>query len=200
MDSLAENSSQLRATAPLLISESQDEFASLCRELEQDIQPHGVIERTYLDDIACIVWEIQRLRRYKAVIIDNCRFTALQRILEQLLDRRYYANLYDKDRDAEELARSWFASTAAQARVAKLLRKFQMDESAIEAQAFRLCADDLERLDRMLTLAEARRDKALRCLAEYRQIFAKQVRESTDRILDNEDVPRLVSVVSRAAE
>jgi hypothetical protein len=75
-----------------------------------------------------------------------------------------------------------------------------MDESAIEAQAFRLCADDLERLDRMLTLAEARRDKALRCLAEYRQIFAKQVRESTDRILDNEDVPRLVSVVSRAAE
>ena len=30
----------------LLIAESQDQFAELCRDLEQEIQPKGVIERT----------------------------------------------------------------------------------------------------------------------------------------------------------
>ena len=45
----------------------------------------------------------------------------------------------------------------------------------------------------MLALAEVRRDKALRCIADYRQSLAKQIKKSTDRILDNDDVPRLVS-------
>ena len=55
------------------------------------------------------------------------------------------------------------------------------------------CSEDLERLDRMLTALEFRRDKALRCVADYRQILSKQLQQAADRILDNDDVPRLVS-------
>jgi hypothetical protein len=65
-----------------------------------------------------------------------------------------YDQALDKIFDAKDLARKWFDSKKVQARVAKLLRKFQMDEGTIEAEAFRLCFDDLERLDRALTLAE----------------------------------------------
>ena len=74
-----------------------------------------------------------------------------------------------------------------------MLRKFGLDESTIEAEAFRSRAEDLERLERMLALAEVRRDGALRCIADYRQSLAKQIKQATDRILDNDDVPRLVS-------
>jgi hypothetical protein len=198
-ESIDQNADGLHSVAPLLSAESQDQFASLCGELEQEIQPKGVIERTYVHDIATLIWEILRLRRYKTVIINNSRLAALQGILEQLLGRRDYDDqLYDKHLDAEDLARSWFDNKKAQARVAKLLRKFQMDEAAIEAEAFRLCAENLERLERMLTALEFRRDKALRLIPEYRQILSKQLRQAADRILDNDDVPRLVAAAKRS--
>jgi hypothetical protein len=57
-----------------------------------------------------------------------------------------------------------------------------------------LCAEDLERLDRMLTALEFRRDKALRSIADYRQILSKQLRVAGDRILDEDVVPRRVPV------
>jgi hypothetical protein len=73
-----------------------------------------------------------------------------------------------------------------------LLAQFQMDEGAIDAEAFRRCAEDVERLDRMLTALEFRRDKTLRFVADYRQVFSKQLRQAGDRILDHDDVPYLV--------
>jgi hypothetical protein len=194
--SLDQNVDMLRSVPPLLNTESQDEFASLCAELEQEIQPNGVIERTYVHDIATLIWEILRLRRYKAVIINNSRVAALQRILEQLLCHPDYDPdsefIYVHSRAVEELARDWFKKKSAKTKVARLLRNFQMDEGAIDAEAFRLCSEDVERLDRILTGLEFRRDKALGCIANYRQILSKQLRQAGDRILDNDDVPRLV--------
>jgi hypothetical protein len=196
--SLDQNVDVLRSMPPLLITESQDEFASLYAELEQEIQPNGVIERTYVQDIANNIWETLRLRRYKTVIINNSRLAALRRILQQLLCHPDTDVPYDDEQAPEDIVRSWFDNTKAQARVAKLLRTFQMDEGAIEAEAFRLCAEDLERLDRMLTALEFRRDKALRFIAEYRQILSKQLRQAADRILDDDDVPRLIAVAKRS--
>jgi hypothetical protein len=179
--------------APLPSLESQqDQFASLCGELEHEIQPKGPIERAYVHDIATLICESQCLRRYKTIIINNSRLAALRGILEQLLCHRDYDRPYDKDRDAEDLARSWFNNKEAQSRVAELLGQFQMDEGAIEAEAFRSCSEDVERLDRLLTALEFRRDKALRGVADYRQILSKQLQQAADRILDNDDVPRLV--------
>jgi hypothetical protein len=79
-----------------------------------------------------------------------------------------------------------------------LLRELSLDEGTIEAEAFRSRAEDLERLERMLALAEVRRDRALRWIADYRQSLAKQIKRAADRILDNDDVPRLVAVGKRA--
>jgi hypothetical protein len=189
----------LRSMPPLLITESQDQFASLCEELEQEIQPKGVIERTYVHDIASIIWEIQRFRRFQTVIINSSCFAALQKILQLLLCSPPDFDVIDfHAHAAEDLARSWFdKNKEAQTRVAKLLRTFQMDEAAIEAEAFRLCSEDVERLDRILTGLEFRRDKALRSIAEYRQILSKQLQHAADRILESDEVPRLIAAVKR---
>lgn len=50
----------------------------------------------------------------------------------------------------------------------------------------------------MLAMAKVRRNKALRCIADYRQSLAKQVKQSTDRILDCDEVPRFVAVRKRS--
>ena len=169
-ETLNQNPNALRSLAPLLNTESINEFESLRNELRIEIKPEGPIEQMYVDDFAVLLWEILRFRRYKVVIMKDARLAALQGILEQLLSDQDYEHSYLKHPDVEDLARRWFGDKKAQTRVAKLLRKFQMDEVAIEAEAFRLRAEDLDRLDRMLTALELRRDRALRLIAEYRQL------------------------------
>jgi hypothetical protein len=64
----------------------------------------------------------------------------------------------DRQHAAKDLARRWFEDGEARAEVTKLLRRLQLDETAIEAEAFRLRAEDLECLDRSLALEMARRE------------------------------------------
>jgi hypothetical protein len=181
----------------LTITEPADEFASMCEQVNQAIEPAGVIERMYAEDVIALTWEILRWRRSKAGIINGAFLAALQGLLEQLLNRRDFDPAFDHEEAAEELARGWFANQRAKSQVATLLRKFGLDEGAIEAEAIRSRAEDLERLDRMLALAELRRSKALHCLADYRQSQADRKKLSTDQILENDEVPRLVAVGKR---
>ena len=88
-ESLAQSVDVLGSIAPLLSAESADEFASLRKELKNEIDPEGVIAQMYVDDFAAFIWEILRLRRYStAIIINNSRLATLQRILERLLCHR----------------------------------------------------------------------------------------------------------------
>ena len=196
--SLDQNVDVLRPMAPLLGAESANEFASLRKELRNEIKPEGVIEQMYVDEFATHIWEIRCLRRYKMSILSNSRLAALQGILQQLLYRRDYDRSSDHEHAAEDLARGWFEKDKAKTQVAALLRRFQMDEDAIEAEAFRLSSEDLERLDRMVVLAELRRDKTLPCVADYRKILSKQLQRTADQILDNDEVPRLIAVGKRS--
>jgi hypothetical protein len=84
-ESLDQNVDMSRSVAPLLITESVDEFASLRKGLKSEIKPEGVIEQMYVDDFATLIWEIVRLRRYKTIMIDNHRRDALRGILMQSL-------------------------------------------------------------------------------------------------------------------
>jgi hypothetical protein len=172
---------------PLLITESREEFASLCASLAREIKPHGIIERTYVDDFAMILWEIQRLRRCKAVIINTAFRPALENLLGQLM--RSSSLVCDDlfDGQAKALALAWFSDRQCKDQVTEKLREFHLDDFAIEAEAIRISASDLEPLDRMLTSLEVRRDKVLRSIAEYRFTLAKQLRQTSDRLLENND-------------
>jgi len=175
---------------PLLITESPDEFDAVRDAFEREIKPRGIIEQMYVHDISSIVWEILRLRRCKVVIINSALRSALEHLLVQLLKGpgQYGYEVEDK---AQNLAHAWFTDQEAKKRVSEALSRFDLDASAIEAEAIRRSSSDLELLDRMLTSLESRRNKALGCVAEYRASLAHQLRESSDRIIDGKDVLRL---------
>jgi hypothetical protein len=141
-------------------------------------------------DISGIVWEILRLRRCKVVIINLALRSALQSLLKQLL-RQPGQYEYEVEDEAQTLAQSWFTVQEAKKQVSEILSRFDLDESAIEAEAIRRSSADLELLDRMLASLETRRNKALGCVAEYRASLAHQLRESADRIIDGKGVLRL---------
>jgi hypothetical protein len=180
---------------PLLISESADEFDALRDAFEREINPRGIIEQMYVHDICSIVWEILRLRRCKVVIINAAFRTALEILLVQSLKQ---PGQYEHDvrGEAQALAQAWFTDKEAKNQVSELLSRFELDESAVEAEAIRKSSSDLELLERMLTSLETRRDKALGCVAHYRASLAQQLRESTDRIIDGKDVLRLEDAAS----
>ena len=93
--------------------------------------------------------------------------------------------------EAEALAFEWFTDPNAKQQVAEILNQFHLDETAIEAEAIRSVAADLELLDRMLMSLEVRRNRALRSIADYRASFAEQVQEVSDRIIEAEPVLRI---------
>jgi len=175
---------------PLLITESADEFDALRDAFEQEIKPRVIIEQMYVHDMSAMVWEILRLRRCKVVVINSAFRSALQSLLTQLL-RQPGQYGYEVEDEAQTLAQSWFTDQEAKKQVSEILSRFDLDESAIEAEAIRRSSSDLELLDRMLTSLESRRNKALGCVAEYRASLAQQLRDSADRIIDGKDVLRL---------
>jgi hypothetical protein len=180
---------------PLLITEAADEFDALRDAFEQEIKPRGIIEHMYVHDISSIVWEILRLRRCKVVIINSAFRSALQGLLKQVLRQPGQYEHHVED-EAQILAQSWFTDQEAKKQVSEILSGFDLDESAIEAEAIRRSSSDLEVLDRMLTSLESRRNKALGCVAEYRASLAQQLRDSADRIIDAKGVLRLEDAAS----
>jgi hypothetical protein len=194
------NELALLPKVPVLITESADEFDALRDAFEREIKPRGIIEQMYVHDICAIVWEILRLRRCKVVIINSAFRSALEDLLERLLIEPGQYSLDRRQRiRAQLLARLWFtdkeakkeADKEAKKEVSDILSEFELDESAIEAEAIRKSTAALELLDRMLSSLESRRDKALGCVAQYRASLAHQLRESADRIIDGKDVLRL---------
>ena len=135
----------------------------------------------YVADLAYQVWEIIRLRRCKDSMINSQLCASLAKLLARLLTEPG-VDLIETENKAHELARAWFTDAEAKARIRKLLNEFELDESAIEAEAVRALAPDLELLDRMLASLESRRNKALRSISEYRDTLARRLREATNRI------------------
>ena len=189
------NELTLLPKSPLLITESADEFDALRDAFEQEVKPKGIIEQMYVHDICAIVWEILRLRRCKVIVINSAFRSALEHLLVQLLKRPGQYD-HEVERKAQALAQSWFTDQEAKKEVSETLSRFDLDESAIEAEAIRRSSADLELLDRMLTSLESRRNKALGCVAEYRASLAHQLRESADRIIDGKGILRLEDTAS----
>jgi hypothetical protein len=176
--------SDLLFKAPLLITESEGDFAALKATLTQEIKPSGIIEQMYVADIASIVWEILRLRHCKVAIINKAFKDALSNLVYDLAGRPDWGTPEREWTDTISL--DWYSKPKARSEVLKLLKKFRLDEWAIEAQAIQSKLSELETLDRMLTLLEARRNKALRSIADYRESFADQVREASNRLIDGD--------------
>ena len=179
----------------LLSTESRDEFVKLRDEVCAEFRPDGPIEQMFVNDVMALTWEIMRVRRLKAGLINGSLRTALEKVIAQILPYEDFENGLGRDRAATELARQWFTSDAVKATVAELLATYQLDLTTLEAQAYCQCAEALEGLDRLLMMLMARWDKTLLGLATYRQAMAKLLRRRTDEIIEHEEVPMLVERV-----
>ena len=152
---------------PLLRGERAADFQILLDGFSRDIRPRGLIDEIYLVDIVWLTWEIIRLRRCRTPIIKANYFGALQSLLAELIQKpgEFVESAHKR---AKELALKWFTTEQGKEEVRKILSRFDLDESVIEAGAIRRSSRDLEGIDKLLVALEARRNKAFACIADYR--------------------------------
>jgi hypothetical protein len=180
---------------PLLITESAEEFAAVNATLMEGIQPRDIIERLYVEDFAVLVWEIRRLRRCKVAIVNIAFKHAVSHTVYHLTGQPQVGS---PDREwFEAIVFDWFSKPEARNEVLQLLADYRLDEFAIEAEAIRSVFSDLEVPDKMLTLQESRRNKALHSIADYRDGFAKQVREVSNRVIEADPLIELENQAAR---
>ena len=171
----------------VLKTESEDEFVKIVAKLKQDIQPENFIEELYVSEVAALTWEIIRYRRCKTAIITNANHTALKSILLQIRFKPGSSETLA----ADKLAHEWYYSQKAKQDIAALLKEAGRDESAVEAEAFRLRLSEIEKMDRLLASVEARRDKTLRGIGQYRESFARKLQQSTASVVAADAAPSM---------
>ena len=70
--------------------------------------------------------------------------------------------------------------------LSKILKKAELTMDEVMAETFAQEIDFLERLDRMLASAEARRNNALREIDRHREALGARVRQAIDEVQDAE--------------
>ena len=121
----------------------------------------------------------------------QCLPSGAKTILQQILVKPTSIPSLDLRSESDELAYEWFFTQKAKDRVSSLLQKAGLDEFAVEAEAFRMMIDDIEKVDRALALAEARRDKSFRMIADCKESFSARIRQSAERVLAADTAPSL---------
>jgi hypothetical protein len=171
--------------APVLPTESADDLAHLRAEFSAAINSHGIVEEIYALDYIELTWEIIRLRRCKTAILNSAFTSALQQLLREVLDHLGYE--YDEAKEvAQNTARRWHTNKQTRKWAERVLKQFQLDNSAIEARAYINRRDAIDHIDELLEAAESRRNQVLRFIAEYRQSLASSLEKTSKRIIDSQ--------------
>ena len=160
----------------LLSSESLDAFDSVREAVQQWLLPRDFIETIWATDILEGEWEIQRLRRCKGLIIKIATRAAVNSLINQLAE-------YHEDRGA--LVDGWFTNKRVRRTVLALLRKHDLDESAIDAEALQNSMSGLEEIDQRLAELETRRDRIVRRFEDYRSGLSMRVRANSNQSADD---------------
>jgi hypothetical protein len=177
----------------LLTTESRKEFLRFRKAIYDEIQPCNAIERHFVDWIVMLAWEVLRFLRIKAELINGALLEALQNLLKQALSRDGFDNPYQRDNAAKDLAARWFVDDEAKAEVATLLAQFGLDQTAIEAEAYRLRATEIESVDRLLTAKQRSLEDALRFIGKLRKNLGDRLRQSSAERLEENAPPIVVA-------
>jgi hypothetical protein len=185
-----------------LILEGEDSAAydELLARVSRDMKPADIVEEIWIRDIVDLTWEIFRWRRLKTALFSAAVPGALTNELAPLMRRKTTETdgmsgfpsldlsfLPRPPSPAYKLAKKWSArNPTAIKQVNKLMASANVTMDAVLAQALVKEFDHIERIDRLVTIAEGRRNAVLREIDRRRAIFAQAMRETVQNVEDAE--------------
>jgi hypothetical protein len=191
--------------SPLIKGEDPAAYDDLVARIRAVLRPADVIEEIWARDIADLAWEVFRLRRLKASLMQACAYDGLADVLDALKPHWIDAganvenngnNANKEQEDDSNLPERW--ATGDQAAIAKVdgvLASAGLTIDAVMAQTLSNRIDIVERIERMMTAAESRRDTILREAERRRSGAASRLRRAMH---DAEDAEFEVVASARA--
>lgn len=175
---------------PLLSGESAERYDALRASLVADLKPRDMIEAIWTKDIINFIWEAQRLRRWRSLILEQADLMAVEDLIHpQLRQADPMALLTLGGPSANALAASWVSGEGKEkAQVDQILQDRGLTAEGVRAHGFLMSLPAIERIDRMALNVDQRRDALLREIERWRSSFARQVR-SAHKIIDAESWP-----------
>jgi hypothetical protein len=164
--------------SPLIQGERSARYHSLFAGVCETLGPTDVLEQLWIQDIVDLAWEVIRLRGLKADLMAAAAHQGMAQVLAPLVDA------------PRQIAEGWARRNE---RVVPLveaaLAKAGLTMDAVTAATFAARIADLERIDRMMAAAEARRNAALRELDRHRSNLALRLRSVIEAVEARELTP-----------
>ena len=150
---------------PLVHGENQLTYYALQAEIRAELKPLNIVEQLLVKDIVEYSWEIARLRDTMIRLQDVGRTEGLENLL---------LSLGVLPGNAMQIAHR-SANRSLNWAVPEKLNQRRIDDQAVQAVTFMLYLDVIERVDRMIGIAEARRHRVLLELDRRRASSPKQL-------------------------
>jgi hypothetical protein len=143
---------------PVLAVESLVAYERLFVAIARERCPRASLEWLLVRDIADMDWQIQRLRRAITSVLDITYKEALEKVLREFCPKRSVEEYYE----IKTLVEKWYEGPAQRDQVKSVLSKYNLSSETIIGQAFVLRCVELEKMERMLTAAEVKRNAFIR--------------------------------------
>jgi hypothetical protein len=158
---------------PLFDGEDTEIYDQLVREISTAVTPADIFENIWVRDVVDLTLEVFRLRRLTANLIKANAYKGLSETLAPLVGWS----------QAETLAEGWAARKSdVVEEVNKTLTSAGLTTDNILAQTFSLKVNDIERIEHMIALAEARRNDTLREIDRHRQALGQKLRRAAQQL------------------
>jgi hypothetical protein len=156
------------ATPALPAGEDSAAYHDLADRIAAAVEPADVLEEIWVRDVVDLVWDVVRLRQFKAQLFTVAASDGMAEIL------------YDLGEQYATKAHGWAARQPAHvAEVNRMLSAAGLVMGHVATSAFVTRIDQFERIERMLAAAEARRAAALAELDRRRAALAQRLRDAT---------------------
>ena len=162
---------------PLFDGEDTKIYDQLLTQVSATVMPEDIFEDIWVRDVVDLTIEVLRLRRLKASLMTANAYKGLSETLAPLVGRL----------QAETLAEGWFARKSdVIEEVNKTLASAELSTDSILAQTFSLKLNDIERIEHMTALEEARRNATLREIERHRQTLGQTLRRAAQQLEDGQ--------------
>jgi len=169
---------RLFGPTPIMEGEDITLYDDLLTRISTAVKPKDILEDIWVREDVDLVWEIFRLRRLKWTLLVASAEEGLVKVL---------APFIQGVPEQKELAHAWFArKPSAIKRVKKILASAGLSEDAILAQTLSIKLDDIERIDRMIAIKEARRNVILSEIDRHREMLGRSLRRAVQDVEDGQ--------------
>ena len=164
------------AAPPLVPSENEGQYASLAARIVAGARPRDAIEELLTRDVIDLTWEILRLRRVKAGILN----ASMHQGVESIMRRLGYGDTVNSSK------KSAAGDKRARKEVTRALAAAGLSMDEVTATTLELNLETFERIERLLSGAEVRRNNALREIDRHRSAYGTAIRRTLDEVEDVE--------------